>query len=62
VKGDGGGSEYGSLYLCMKTYEIMSRRWEEKMRGRDKGGELIKVHCMHAWNNHNETPLYNYIC
>jgi hypothetical protein len=24
-----------------------------------KGANLIKVHYMHVWKYHNETPLYN---
>jgi hypothetical protein len=29
---------------------------ERRVRGNDGGVYMIKVHCMHVWKCHNETP------
>jgi predicted DNA-binding antitoxin AbrB/MazE fold protein len=41
----------------MKPFKIVFKKREEAIRKRIEG--LIKVHYMHEWKYHNETPLYN---
>jgi hypothetical protein len=43
---------FRAIYLCGKV--IINTKFQE-------GANLLKVHCAHVWNYHNETHIIN-IC
>jgi hypothetical protein len=46
--------------LHNETHQTLFERWGkgERRNGNMEGVNPFKVHCMHAWNYHNEIPSY----